>query len=482
MIPPSTSHLRGSTPQGQANRLDASAKVAPLSLNPTQIVEAKVVGAEKISAVARAQLVANLQKQLANLAGNANNASTAPQTQQKHNLLQSLQLLRSPQLMLVKLQYQQLQQLTYTDRPVQTGQSIPVQLQADGRLTLAPNTAPTTEPSLKNALITQALRQALPQQQPQNTLFDQFRQLARQPQNQQLLPSNIASSLNKVAQSVKTPEQLSNPQQLKNALMNSGPLLEGKMAKQLSTNPLQATLSAPPIASDVKTLLAQSLKLTSASLGAAATPDTTKSQPSALTLSNSLSSGDIKLLLQQIIQNAQSQAPAQGQLSNKQQQTQLTLLLHQQLLSSMARVQVKQLQGLPQQTEQGLQPQPLQLEIPIRWGDHTHNLEVKIEQREDDDAKERGDHNKERKWQITLNFDLLEYGHFHAQLDIHGQHIKAKLWAENPETFSSAQAHLKELRTQLQEQGLLVDELNCQKGQPQQSSNRLSYQLVDIKT
>lgn len=106
---------------------------------------------------------------------------------------------------------------------------------------------------------------------------------------------------------------------------------------------------------------------------------------------------------------------------------------------------------------------------------------MKIEQREED-AKEREDHNKERKWQITLNFDLLEYGHFHAQLDIHGQHIKAKLWAENPETFSSAQAHLKELRTQLQEQGLLVDELNCQKGQPQQSSNRLSYQLVDIKT
>lgn len=485
MIPPSTSHLQSSARQEQSNKLDALPKGAPLSLKANQLVDAKVISSEKISNVARAQLVANLQKQLTELATNTkSNAdkSPLPVETQRNNLLQSLQLLRSPLLLLIKLQYQQLQQLTYTDKPLQAGQNIPVQLQADGRLTLPTVSAPSSEQSLKSALMTQALRQSLPLQQPQSTLFEQFKQVATQPRSQQLLPNQILSSVNKLLQAVKTPEQLSNPQQLKNTLSNSGPLLENKLANQLNSSNTPVTLNSPTSATDLKVLLAQSLKLTSATLATATSSQTQAgTAPSPLNTSP-LSSSEIKLLLQQISNNPQTQTASRGQLSNQQQQTQLTLLLHQQLLSSMARVQVKQLQSLPQQGEQGLQPQTLQLEIPIRWGDNTHNLEVKIEQRLEEDNPSQSDQDKERQWQITLNFDLLDHGYFHARLDIHGQHIKAKLWAENPDTFSSAQAQLQALRGQLQEQGLVVDELNCQKGKPQQSSNRLSYQLVDIKT
>lgn len=455
-----------------------------LGLTRGQTATALVVSSTPINPQEKAQLQLQLQQKISDILGKPSSPQNTANSERLAQLQQSLALLKSPLLQLVKLQHNNQQQLTYTNQPLKPGDNVPVQLHESGKLLLLPGntTNAQTGKSLQVELITQALRQSLPQQQPARTLFNALNQLQQSTSAQQLLPKPLMEALKKIQQFQKTPEQLASGQQLRQTLTSSGSLLEGKLAQQLVTKTSSDAFNSENIQSDLKVLLATALKHSATALAIAGISGGKESGKE--------SASNIAALLQQTqgINPAQlgaallQQSSTAPQLSGKALQTQLILLLHQQLLGSMARVQVRQLQSLPQFGEQLSQPQNMQLDIPIRWGGETHILEFKVEEKDPESASPEGGKNNQRQWQITLSFDLAEYGNFHARINILGEHINAKLWAENPQIFNAAQDRLQHLQSQLQAQGLIVEKLECHAGKPQQSQNRLSYQLVDIKT
>src|SRR5690606_36508871 len=71
------------------------------------------------------------------------------------------------------------------------------------------------------------------------------------------------------------------------------------------------------------------------------------------------------------------------ELNSKQLRTQLLLLLHQQALSSLARVQMQQVHSLNHQQGQSDSAQPSQswiFELPVRIGHEAHYLELRLQQ------------------------------------------------------------------------------------------------------
>lgn len=463
-----------------------------IKLAPGEIITAQVLKAEIAAPQIKLQLQVQLQKQLSALIKasqlGAQKPSDTPTDLTRPQIQQSLKLLQSPQLILAKLQVKQQQQFIYTNQPVQRGDKVNVQMQANGRLSLLPsNITQPTHTADSKAVIQQALRQAMPLQQPANLLLNTLKTIQNSVQAQQLLPKTLQQSLQLIQHSAKSPNQLSSPTTLQQTLNNSGPMLEGKIAKALQQQTVDPANSgkfnlpqAEASRTDLKALLATAIKLTTQ-----LAPTTNSANPASTVTAaaNNAASGQLispQVLLQQLLPQAQ-QSTGRTELSPKDLKIQLVQLLHQQLLGSMARVQQRQLQSVISSNEGGGQATSIQLEIPIRWGDSIHNLELQIEEKEQKNDRQ-DNRSNEKEWQVTLSFDLGEYGSFHARLKVVDDHVSAKLWAEQPRLFSALEREINGLQQQLESQGLVVDQLQCHPGQPSLTSNKLSYQLVDIKT
>src|SRR5690606_1394726 len=150
--------------------------------------------------------------------------------------------------------------------------------------------------------------------------------------------------------------------------------------------------------------------------------------------------------------------------------TQLMLLLHQHTLSSLAKVQLQQLHTLNHRQTQPESSQPTQswlFDIPVRYGQDVHQLEIRLDQDwVSDEKSEASQREKVKQWSVMLSFNLPRLGGLYAQLTILEDAVSAKLWAEQESTLAQAQASLERLRQQLQSQGVEVKQLQCLSGPP----------------
>lgn len=543
---------------------------------------AKVTEVNTAPAEAKAQLAEQLKTQLAQV--NQNSAAPAVKDLTRQ-LINQLNLVQSAQLNLVQLKVNGQNLLTYTDTQLKPGQLLLIRLDKSQQLsfqgiigsadlsleqiealiaanskdltklvkllqlTPLPNSASgqraaTDSASDSQRILRQTLAQLLPGKdsrpdllQALQTSLNQLQKLAPE-QRQQLISSQLQTALARVAEQIRSPQQLSLPKGLAQALQNAGPFFEAKLTQKLANNtpglqPSQASAKpqVSPVNQQANAVTETSGKLPSALLtipqvkgrarqlanpiGLAVntgantapgklTPDLRSDLKGALlgllaqlakelgttgaaasTYNQSLgSSAELAKLIAQL---GGSNAP---ELSMKNLRQQLMLLIQQHTLGSLAKIQLQQLHSLnhlADQADSGATPtQSWQLELPVRLGQDLHPLQLHLQsqwlEEADDQGKNERSGKRTRQWQVMLNFDLPDVGRVYAQLILAGENLSANFWADRTSTLEKARARLQILQTQLEQQGLKINQLLCLPGTPAQPKISLGYSLVDIKT
>lgn len=366
-------------------------------------------------------------------------------------------------------------------------------------------------------LLADALRTLLPQQDQPRELFRALPQLQQViGSHRQWIPPSLQQALKTAADQLRTPEQLSNPRLLQLALKNSGVFFEHKLASQLADadngnrGPVPDRLSS---GSGLQTSETQILtnRLTTQDLKGAllqlvhqirvalADEDASSRSSTATTVDKESAASQpgktysaSELILQKnlpsLLHFLQLLPQKQQELSSKQLRTQLLMLLHQQTLTSLARVQMQQVHTLNHQQAQGDIAQPSQswiFELPVRLGSETCYLEISLRQDWVDEKSEQdaeGSSEKKRQWTVQLSFDLPEAGQFHAQLQVVDETVSARFWAEREETLTRVKSRLDSLRQQLESEGIKVTQLQCMPGKPASQRMSINYSLVDVTT
>ncbi len=334
-------------------------------------------------------------------------------------------------------------------------------------------------------MLAQTLRRVLPLRD-QPALVDILPKIQALPltHRQELFTPSVQEALKNLAQQLRTPTQLSHPTLLRSALENSGAFFERKLVRILTASSNSLRPAAPDSsqgtrlsAGDVKGALLQLLHRVGAELTQQSVQPGSKNP---LTPGLALPS---QLDLSQLIDQLASRA--RPEVRDRAVRTQLMMLLHQQTLTSLARVQFQQAHAVNHQQAQADTGQPTQswvLEVPVKYGQENHNLQLQLDQdwveREDDGRESR----KVRQWQLLLSFPLPEAGNFYAQLTLVENQVAAKLWAERPETLQEAKEKMAQLKQQLEAKGIEVTRLECLAGTPPQKSRALHYALVDVTT
>ncbi|EIW89399.1 hypothetical protein AGRI_04837 [Alishewanella agri BL06] len=156
---------------------------------------------------------------------------------------------------------------------------------------------------------------------------------------------------------------------------------------------------------------------------------------------NSKAGGKIQQLAQQI-----------GQLDN-QQASQLLRALG----SHSSLLQLSQLQNadLPQLNQQWFIPLALQQHQESRFS------EILLEQRE---AEKKPGAEKQKLWQLTMKFDLGQYGQLLAVAKLAGQDLQLQFYTDQPAALRQAEKFLPLLTERCQAQGIQVSQAACQLG------------------
>lgn len=400
--------------------------------------------------------------------------------------------------------------LTQTTLPVPAVETpVPVTDKATSKVDLARGSAETLN------LLAAALRNLLPQKDQPQQLYAALSPLQQLPleRRQAVIPASVQQALKTLADQLRSPQQLSNAKLLPLIVRNSGVFFENKLASQIvdtgalpKGNPPTGSSPIGPDGSLTNRLTTQDLKGALLQLlhrvkqelpansgrdpsappgpssatqstypGAATTAHVTQVQQSALPVS-----------LPGLLQLMRFPQRPERELSDKVLRNQLLMLLHQQTLGSLAKIQLQQAQTLSHQQSQTDSAQPTQswvFDVPVRHGQEVHNLEIKLQQDWVDEGEgENKGGVKVRQWSVTLSFDLPDAGGFYAQLIVINETLSVKLWAEQQTTLSEARLKLDNLHEQLSTQGIVVKQLQCVQGKPPSTSISLHYSLVDITT
>ena len=130
--------------------------------------------------------------------------------------------------------------------------------------------------------------------------------------------------------------------------------------------------------------------------------------------------------------------------------------LLQQAEASVARVQLSQLASLPQGREAGME---WLLDLPVRRGEDTDVWTLGI--RRDHEQGGRDQEGQEPLWTVQLAFDLPGLGPMQARVSLRGEQVSTWFWTTQEAALPLLQAHLQELRRELEASGLRVAELHC---------------------
>ena len=134
--------------------------------------------------------------------------------------------------------------------------------------------------------------------------------------------------------------------------------------------------------------------------------------------------------------------------------------LLQQAEAALTRLQLHQLAALPREGERGLLE--WLFELPIRRGEDIDLWSMRIfaEHRQQQQESRR----QAPSWSVQMAFDLPGLGPIQAQVQLAGEQVSTRFWAEHQHTLPLLREYMHELRQALNEAGLDVGELECQPG------------------
>jgi hypothetical protein len=150
--------------------------------------------------------------------------------------------------------------------------------------------------------------------------------------------------------------------------------------------------------------------------------------------------------------------------------------LLQQTEAALARIQLHQLAALPREGERGLLE--WLFEIPVRRGEDIDLWSMRFfsEQRQQQENRQ-----QPATWFVQLAFDLPGLGPVQAQVQLSGEQVSTRFWAEQQNTLPLLRAHLDELRRALNKVGLDVGELDCVPGPRPAEHSSSSQTLIQEK-
>ncbi|RYY75274.1 MAG: flagellar hook-length control protein FliK [Gammaproteobacteria bacterium] len=359
-------------------------------------------------------------------------------------------------------------------------------------------------------LVSENLRNLLPHKDVPNVLFGVIAQLGKLNPSlkAQLFSPSLEQALKSVAEKIRSPATLGQPKALAQALKNSGVFLEQKLNQVVQST---STKDASKLDSelhktynlDVKGSLLTLLNRVTQDISGETCPPTNEQtqkllqqitsgsffNPSASAFSHLHNSKQdisqaIGVFIQQLMQKPVKE------LSNKELRNQLLVLLQQNSIHSLVKIQLQQLHAINHEldTKESSTPNASwQLEIPVRHHNEVQQLHVRIDRewvdgKNESDSQAEKNANKIKQWSVTLRFDLPTLGEFCAQLVIVDTQVSATLWAAKEKTFTQIHKQIEGLRKQLESEGMKVKYLQCMRGIPPEKPMALSYSLIDVST
>jgi len=367
-----------------------------------------------------------------------------------------------------------------TSLALQKGQQLTLQVRSLGEQPVLKITAAQGESPINSAI-----RLLLPKQGPMPPLLATMGQLAQS--SNPSVPSLINELIRSVVKQMPDIQTAATPQGLKKAVSESGVFLERQLLRQheqpfrpvfidsdFKANLLrlvqlvrqwpgssgQTTKNAPHSAPAASATGAQPppAPAGSAERGAAAQATAGAAAGTGGTAPSSLPTGALAPPLRGSMPVPQPALPSSLALLARVVDFRTDLL--QQIEAALARIQLHQLAALPREGERGLLE--WLLEVPIRRGDDIDLWSMRIF------AEHRQQQHEVRQqvpnWSVQLAFDLPGLGPIQAQVQLAGEQVSTRFWAEQQDTLPLLREHMHELRQALSDTGLDVNQLECQPG------------------
>lgn len=285
--------------------------------------------------------------------------------------------------------------------------------------------------------VQQALRERLPQQNGYAPLLATLGALAQRPVLRQL-PPEVRSALALLDQGVRTPQDISRPEGLREAIARSGLFLESQLARPRN-NPL------PLGDEDFKAVL----------LRLAALLDRQPRLPAHAPASNA----DTPPPLRQRGLQAQPRVPLAMPLADAPADEDIHQLLGRlrgDVHAALARLEIAQLDAAGAQA--------WMIDIPLQGPDGRDVLQIHLEQGQDAETGA-------GTWTLGFAIDLPSLGPLQGELQLRDLRLNVRLWAERSATTERLERQFTPLRQRLAASGLQLEQLSCQTGLPQGHSH-----------
>lgn len=276
-------------------------------------------------------------------------------------------------------------------------------------------------------MIHRALRERLPQQNGYAPLLATLGALAQRPNLRQLPPA-LRTVLAQLEASVRTPEEITSGEGLREAISRSGLFLESLLAQP------HANLDALG-ESDWKAVLLRLSALLTTYMPTRTPPRGSDTPPP----------------LQQRGLQAQPRQPLPTIDNGADDIDNLLGRLHGDVQAALARIEVAQLDATTAQA--------WMIEIPLQGDDGRDVLQLHLEI-----ARDAEDGNAA--WTLGFALDLPALGPLQGELQLRGLRLAVRLWAERGDTAQRLERQFGALRHRLAACGVLLDQLNCQTGLP----------------
>lgn len=285
--------------------------------------------------------------------------------------------------------------------------------------------------------VQQALRERLPQQNGYAPLLATLGALAQRPVVRQLPPA-VRAALALLDQGVRTPQDISRPEGLREAIARSGLFLESQLARPRS-NPM------PLGDEDFKAVL----------LRLAALLDRQPRLPAHVPSSNA----DTPPPLRQRGLQAQPRVPLAAPFADPPADEDINQLLGRlrgDVYAALARLEIAQLDAAGAQA--------WMIDIPLQGPDGRDVLQLHLEQGQDAETGA-------GTWTLGFAIDLPALGPLQGELQLRDLHLNVRLWAERSATTERLERQFTPLRQRLAASGLQLEQLSCQTGLPQGRSH-----------
>lgn len=281
----------------------------------------------------------------------------------------------------------------------------------------------------------QALYERVPQQGGYGALLADL-QVLSQRRFIRHLPADVREALASLEQEIGQPDDLVQPDRLRQVIERSGLFLESRL------------LAAPSDQSEMPDWKAALLRLEAA---LARTPSLRSRGPGASTVPPPLSQRGLV---------PQDRAVLPGLLAGDDAQAVWGLLaqLKGDVHAALARVEVAQLEATTAQA--------WMIEIPIQHADGHDVMQLRIVHEASEDPAA-ADPEAARPWTLGFAMGWPHWGHVQGELKLRGMTLDVHLWAEHHRTTQALESQFTPLRQRLASLGLSLNQLSCHTGLPQ---------------